>query len=66
MIGGWDGIAFGPRPLEPCLPPGSVFFVEADAPPTVPPPPVGTCTAHGFGECLIGAWPQPVPGRSES
>jgi CRISPR-associated protein Cmr3 len=60
MIGGWDGIGSGPRPLEPCLPPGSVFFIEADSAPAVPPEPIGRCTKHGFGECVIGRWPQPA------
>jgi len=57
MIGGWDGIRREPLPMVPCMPPGSVFFIEGDEPPPAEPFRVGSRVAFGYGGCRIGAWP---------
>jgi CRISPR-associated protein Cmr3 len=62
-IGGWDSLKNEPLPLEPFHPAGSVWFCEA--------PEcdfsaihahhlrwLGKFSAHGFGQIVIGHWPQ--------
>lgn len=64
MIGGWDGRSGNggvPRPLNPFLPAGSVWFMEAGAAEFAamngkPPTPIGSYTAHGFGRIAIGTY----------
>lgn len=57
MIGGWDSIAHQPRPLQPYLPAGSVFFLEGAAPADGWPPALGGDTKQGYGRYLAGRWP---------
>lgn len=62
FYGGWDSLRHGPLPLEPFLPPGSVWFCRAPADRL---PEIlsqhgrwlGQHTAHGFGQIAIGLWP---------
>lgn len=57
MIGGWDGIRREPLPMVPCVPAGSVFFIDSEEPPPAEPFRVGSRVAFGYGGCRIGAWP---------
>jgi len=63
LIGGWDSRhdSFGPRPLRPFLPAGSVVFLElaAGTDQTAlinPPGAIGEDTGHGFGHIVLGTW----------
>lgn len=59
MIGGWDSEAKRPKPLEPHLPAGSMFFMEADDVPNgadMHGKHIGEKAAWGYGQILIGAW----------
>lgn len=62
MIGGWDSESRSPLPMVPCLPAGSVFFIESDQPPPTEPCRVGSRIAFGYGGCRIGAWPESSKG----
>lgn len=58
-VGGWDtsDLRPGPRPLEPFLPPGSVWFINPSDPGTPAPDGVlalGERTGWGFGEAVAG------------
>ena len=62
LIGGWDSTKRAPKDLQPYLPAGSVFFMEAstsdakaiqDAHDTK----IGTSTDWGYGQIFIGVWP---------
>ena len=58
MIGGWDSLGRRPLPLTPCLPPGSVLFIESRTPPPAGPLRLGEGTAFGYGRCRLGRWPR--------
>lgn len=63
MIGGWDSLQRAPLPLQPFAPAGSVWFCTASAADF---PAIhaqhgkhhGPHAAHGFGQIIIGHWPQ--------
>jgi len=59
MIGGWDGRLREPLPLVPCLPAGSVFFIESEEPPPMRFS-LGDRCRFGYGGCLIGHWPTSI------
>lgn len=61
MIGGWDSLNRSPRPLKPHLPPGSTWFLEADAGDREAilqrhGQHIGHHQAWGYGQILIGTW----------
>ena len=61
MIGGFSSVAksFGPQPLTPYLPAGSVWFLEADENEFDQgqlPPSIGKETEFGYGGCVFGVW----------
>lgn len=61
LIGGWDSNSKTPQALEPYLPAGSIFFMEAPASDlaniqTKHNTKIGHKTAWGYGHILIGAW----------
>lgn len=65
LIGGWDSLRCEPLPLQPFAPAGSVWFCTAPATgfPALHAQHgkyLGQHAAHGFGQVLIGRWPQPA------
>ena len=61
LMGGWDSNSNTPQALEPYLPAGSVFFMEAPASDvknieSKHNTKIGNKTAWGYGHILIGAW----------
>jgi CRISPR-associated protein Cmr3 len=61
VVGGWDSAARGPLPLQPLIPAGSVWFMEAqaDEAKTVQSwhgKAIGRAAGWGFGRVLIGRW----------
>jgi len=60
-IGGWDTQAKSPLALRPCIPAGSVWFMEAEAGEAEAAlrwhgRAIGRATGWGFGRVLIGRW----------
>lgn len=65
LIGGWDSLKREPLPLRPFTPPGSVWFCTADQADFASihahhGKHIDSHTAHGFGQIVIGHWPQPT------
>lgn len=67
LIGGWDSVKKEPKVLEPYLPAGSIFFMEAKTQDTAALKTaleknhlshIGQRTAWGYGQILIGNYPQ--------
>lgn len=63
FIGGWDSLKREPLPLQPFAPAGSVWFCKVSAADFLAIHEqhgkyLGTHSAHGFGQILIGHWPQ--------
>ncbi|MBX6764238.1 MAG: type III-B CRISPR module-associated protein Cmr3 [Rubrobacteraceae bacterium] len=61
MIGGWDTEKKVPLPLEPYLPPGSTWFMEAEATELdnvkeMHTGHIGDKSEWGYGQILIGGW----------
>lgn len=61
QVGGWDMLNRQPRPLIPVLPPGSLWFYEADAQEAARVAGLhGQCISpkgdYGFGQIIIGRW----------
>lgn len=60
-LGGWDLARGEPRPLEPLIPAGSVYFCEADSTQRdavlrLHGAQIGQRTEYGFGHVLLGCW----------
>lgn len=58
-IGGWDSVKRNPVELKPFIPPGSVWFCEADADKlndVMSVSRIGEYTEFGFGEVAVGVW----------
>ncbi|MCX8207739.1 MAG: type III-B CRISPR module-associated protein Cmr3 [Methanothrix sp.] len=58
-IGGWDSVSRRPVELKPFIPPGSVWFCEADEGELndiMSMSRVGDYTEFGFGEVAVGVW----------
>ena len=61
MIGGWDSLSRKPLALEPHLPAGSIWFIEANASDKqlildLHGKHIGEKAAWGYGQILIGTW----------
>ena len=61
MLGGWSSVgpSFGPQPLQPCLPAGSVWFMEASQDAFAAaqlPAGIGELQKFGYGGCVYGSW----------
>lgn len=54
VIGGWDSENKQSIPLRQCIPAGSVWFMQDDTPPDA----IGLATEWGFGQVMIGKWPE--------
>ena len=64
FIGGWDSLNREPLPLQPFKPAGSIWFCTVDkaefaAIHAQHGKHLGAHTKHGFGQIVIGRWPQP-------
>jgi CRISPR-associated protein Cmr3 len=61
FLGGWDSLERRPLPLRPVLPAGSTWFLEIHDPAPLQQllsRGLGLKTAYGFGQAIVGEWPQ--------